>query len=293
MSALSKAGLDVQALGRSTRLAPSQVCVRKVDYMDEEQLISALKGQDAVISCLGDTASAVSAQRALIEASIKAGVKRFLPSEFGSDTSCAYVRSLPFFRSKIEHQDVLKSAAMQCPNFSYTILYTGLFLDWCLSTVPCIINCGSRTADVYDGGNLNFSVTRTTTVAEAVLRILQRPEQTKNKTLRVHEMILTQNELIQRAEALTTTLPPFSIRSIDTATYEAYAWRAHANPRAEPLEWLVPFINLSIWSQTQPGRFEHVDNALLDIEVLEDPRRAHVIEAELRQATLKLYNPSL
>ena len=105
-----------------------------------------LKSQDAVISTVGDTPGAVAAQKNLIEASIATGVKRFIPSEFGSDTMNAKVRSLPFFADKLKHQDLLERAAAEHEGFSYSIMITGPFLDWGLSVVPFIINVGSRSA---------------------------------------------------------------------------------------------------------------------------------------------------
>jgi len=99
-----------------------------------------------VISTLGDTAGAVTAQKALIEASTTNSVKRFIPSEFGSDTMNTRVRSFPFFADKLKHQDMLQRAASEHPSFSYSILITGPFLDWGLSVVPFIINVGSRSA---------------------------------------------------------------------------------------------------------------------------------------------------
>ena len=119
----------------------------ETDYTDSVFLREALQGQDAVVSCLGDTPGAVEAQRNLIEASIAAGVRRFMPSEFGSDTTNMHVRSLPFFKAKLEHQALLREAAARDAAFSYSLLITGPFLDWGLSIVPLILNMGTRTAE--------------------------------------------------------------------------------------------------------------------------------------------------
>ncbi|TNY24161.1 hypothetical protein DMC30DRAFT_346165 [Rhodotorula diobovata] len=51
------------------------------DFQDVERLAEALRGVDAVVSALNGPA--ISAQYALLDAADKAGVKRFLPSEFG------------------------------------------------------------------------------------------------------------------------------------------------------------------------------------------------------------------
>lgn len=147
MQALVQNGFKVQALTRSGPTHPAYASmIKQVNYRDRAALRSILEGQDAVVSCLGDTHACTQAQEELIKAAVEVGVQRFIPSEFGSDTTNAYVRNLPFFRHKIRHHDLLADASARRRDFSYTILITGLLLDWCLSTVPCIINVGARSA---------------------------------------------------------------------------------------------------------------------------------------------------
>jgi hypothetical protein len=55
-----------------------------------------LRGQDAVISAVGATGFVD--QKKFIDASIRAGVKRFIPSEFSSNTlSDAVIQLVPRF----------------------------------------------------------------------------------------------------------------------------------------------------------------------------------------------------
>lgn len=146
---LNAAGFRVQALTRrrQTTSFPGTVNVVEVNYNDNNALRKVLRHQDAVVSCLGDAPAAVQAQNPLLKASLAAGVNRFVPSEYGSDTINPHVRSYPFFRAKVEHQRRLRQAAMTYRTFSYSLLITGPFLDWGLSKVPFIINVGSRTAE--------------------------------------------------------------------------------------------------------------------------------------------------
>lgn len=140
---------------RRKRLIPNTVNIVEVNYNDEIALRKALCNQDAVISCLGDVPAAVQAQDSLLNASLAAGVKRFVPSEFGSDTTNQHVRTYPFFRAKLEHQRRLRQAASTYRDFSYSLLITGPFLDWGLSKVPFIVNVGARTAE----GNVSLLMT--------------------------------------------------------------------------------------------------------------------------------------
>ncbi|KFY10925.1 hypothetical protein V491_07404, partial [Pseudogymnoascus sp. VKM F-3775] len=81
---------------------PPSVTVLPVDYSSTTSLTSALTGQDAVIALFG--AETLTLQLPLLDAAIAAGVTRFIPSEFGSDTLNEHVKGLPVFAKKIEVQ---------------------------------------------------------------------------------------------------------------------------------------------------------------------------------------------
>jgi hypothetical protein len=100
-----------------------------------------------VVSCFGDVPAAVKAQAALLDASLAASIKRYTPSEFGSDTTDGHVKSYPFFAAKVQHQQHLRQVSATNEDFSYSLLNTGPFLYRELSTVPSIINVGARTAE--------------------------------------------------------------------------------------------------------------------------------------------------
>ncbi len=57
----------------------------KVNYSDKSALIKALTGQDIVISIVGGEALMKNLGKNLIEAALEAGVRWFIPSEFGFD----------------------------------------------------------------------------------------------------------------------------------------------------------------------------------------------------------------
>jgi uncharacterized protein YbjT (DUF2867 family) len=90
-----------------------------------DSLVTALTGQDAVVSLVG--AGGVSIQKVFIDAAIKAGVKRFLSSEFGCDTSNPKVLEIsPFLRGKREIVEYLQSRES---DIGWTALITGPFAD--------------------------------------------------------------------------------------------------------------------------------------------------------------------
>lgn len=83
---LLKSDLVLSAVTRETSSAkfPEGVTHVKSDF-SLSSLTEAFKGQDAVISMLPITA--LGDQAVVIEAAIAAGVKRFIPSEYGSDST--------------------------------------------------------------------------------------------------------------------------------------------------------------------------------------------------------------
>ena len=72
----------------------------------------------------------------MIDASVTAGVKRFIPSEFGSDTQNAKaVTSISLFGLKVQIHEHLK--AQESKGLSWTAIAAGPFFDW----VSCLSVC--------------------------------------------------------------------------------------------------------------------------------------------------------
>jgi hypothetical protein len=93
-----------------------------------------LKGQDVLISVVGGTG--LGDQTGMIDAAVKAGVKRFFPSEFGINGQSEAVKQLtPFFAVK---QQVLEYLVeKEKDGLTWTSLITGVLLDW-VSNVACL-----------------------------------------------------------------------------------------------------------------------------------------------------------
>lgn len=140
---------------------------------------------------------------------------------------------------------------------------------------------------VYDGGDTPFSITRSQTVAQAVVKILQKPDSTRNRILHIHETTTSQNELIKLLKTVTHRYE-FAETHIDSQQYEASAWKAYQNG-GNALDWIIPFINLSIWSREALCDFKSTDNDLLGIQELHGHKRNRMLERELLTA-IKAYS---
>jgi putative NADH-flavin reductase len=128
LNAFLESSFNVSVLSRegSKSTFPSNVKVLRADYSSVESLTEAFKGQDAVLSIVGG--GALGDQDKLIDAAIAAGVKRFLPSEYGSNTLDERLRKLvPPFNAKKATVDNLKSKE---DKISWTSVITGPFFDW-------------------------------------------------------------------------------------------------------------------------------------------------------------------
>ncbi|KAI5461856.1 hypothetical protein BGZ63DRAFT_454530 [Mariannaea sp. PMI_226] len=188
-------GFEVTVLSRnasSIEGLPKSVIVKEVDYTSEESLINALQGQDVVVATLGT--QAISIQKDIIDASIAAGVKRYIPSDWGSLTTDPRLRDHPFNRRVTPIQDYLREKAKNS-QLEYTIFSVGAFLDMILD-VPFILDIKTKSVQLYDEGQHAFSSTSTTGIGKAVAGALTKPEETKNRNLFVHEAMLTQSKVL-------------------------------------------------------------------------------------------------
>ena len=261
--------------GSKTHISDSIKHVQ-VDWSSSSSLEEACKSQDAVISTLGYLAEAE--QTRLMEAAVAAGVKRFIPSEFGVDLLNEKGKALPVFAGKVAAQKYLEGKA-KAGEITYTFLANGLYLDWGLM-VGIIADVKNKKAELYDGGDVPFSVSRTTTVGEAVVTILKKYEETKNKIIRIQEASITQNQIINIAKKLGGD-GDWETTAVDTVGLEE---TGHAELRKSEEErdpfWRYLFIKRGIWGGDCGGEFSKTaDNALLDVKHISDSDIEEVVKS--------------
>jgi uncharacterized protein YbjT (DUF2867 family) len=107
---------------------PAGVKAHKTDYSSPASLAKAFQGQDAVVSTIAT--GALGRQQAFIDVIVKAGVKRFIPSEFGIDTTRATGGVAKILGAKIALQGLLNKTAAENSHFSWTGISVGMFFDW-------------------------------------------------------------------------------------------------------------------------------------------------------------------
>jgi hypothetical protein len=178
----------------------SDVKTIATDYT-KASLVSALKDQDAVVSFLGSPAMG-EAQLSLIDAAAKAGVKRFISSEFGHNTdSEKVIRVLPVLGGKRSTIALIKSH----PRLTWTAVITGLFFDWGLK-ISIGVDAEKAKATVWDAGDVPFSTTNLRTIGQTLIKVLTDSaayEDSKNRYIYLASHTTTQNELVAAAEKAT------------------------------------------------------------------------------------------
>jgi hypothetical protein len=125
---IASSQFEITAISRKESEAtfPPGVALLKTDY-SETDLETAFKGKDVVISAVG--ASAFGEQKKFVDAAVRAGVKRFIPSEFSVNSQNeAVVQLLPLFGQKKQLIEYLKSK--ETDGLTWTGIATSGLFDW-------------------------------------------------------------------------------------------------------------------------------------------------------------------
>ncbi|KAF3385325.1 hypothetical protein F1880_002191 [Penicillium rolfsii] len=198
VSILSRASSDCSRF-------PSHIpcyCVGGSYDTSEAELVELLRGQDAIISAIA--AQAVLQQKTIINAALKAGVKYFVPSEFGHDTrNKQLARLLPPFLVTHKRQIVDYLQSKENEGLKWTAFVTGPFFE---IAVPQYLGFDfrSRHATLWEGHASNhWSTTSLSTAALAVKNALLEPIKVTNTYLFIESFNVSQNIILSALGSLT------------------------------------------------------------------------------------------
>jgi hypothetical protein len=113
-------------------------------------------------------------QPGMIEAAIAGGVRHFYPSEFGGDIFVGDFWQNRYFRDKVVTRDHLAAKAKEHPDFRYTLVLTGPFTEYAVSSFNGI-DFEKHTVEPYGKPGAQLSVTA---MAECVFFWCNRGEST-------------------------------------------------------------------------------------------------------------------
>ncbi|KAM5350210.1 hypothetical protein ACJ41O_006715 [Fusarium nematophilum] len=174
------------------------VSVKVIDYDNPGCIVKALEGQDAVVSAV--SRDAIPLQARLVEAAVTAGVKRFIPSEFGANLQNPQTRQLINNKEKVRVEELLEHYA-RLGRMTYTFIYNNVFLDWGMRS-GLILDPKGATVNLFDGGARQVSMSRVPTVAKAGANVLLHAEETTNRSIYIHEATVSQLELYSIAREI-------------------------------------------------------------------------------------------
>ncbi|KAK4867601.1 hypothetical protein LT330_001111 [Penicillium expansum] len=265
---LVNSGFQVTVLSRTARSVdepPSSVKTVQVDYSSIDSLVAALQGQDAVVSTIGS--SGISAQKTVIDASIQAGVRRFIPSDFGALTTRPGAESLPLNALWIDIQKYLKEKALS-GQIEYTLFAVGPFLEFVMS-MPFLTDLQTQTAPLYDNGEHTFSSTSVSSVAKAVAGALKNAAETKNRLVSVHDIVLTQNKVLNLAKKYSGPDLKWVENPVDAA---AELGTILENTKQSDLDLFktLALLKAALLGGKFEAEFKNLDNDLVGVRLLSD-----------------------
>lgn len=181
---LNTPSVTITILQRASSLKttfPSSVRVVTIpDDYPHDSLVAAFTDQDAVINCV--TTLALGTQLRIISAAAEAGVRRYVPSEYGLNNNNPAARALcPVFREKGEVQDHLRTLEHR---MEWMTVASGMWIKWSATHEFLGMHIAARKFVLWDDGEGLFSTTTEENTALAVVNALTKKwEETANKVV--------------------------------------------------------------------------------------------------------------
>jgi uncharacterized protein YbjT (DUF2867 family) len=119
--------LTRESSGGRTSIPSAARVITTADSYPQEDLVRVFQGQDVVVNAV--TSFSVVEQLKFIDAAVAAGVKRYIPSEYGLDNNNSAARELsPVFRDKGRVQDYLR--LNEDTGLTWTAIACGMWIEW-------------------------------------------------------------------------------------------------------------------------------------------------------------------
>ncbi|KAK1964987.1 NAD(P)-binding protein [Colletotrichum sublineola] len=265
---LVNADFKVTVLGRSDSAKeglPAGVRFKVVDYASIDSLTPALQGQDVVVSTVSK--GGLLTQSTAIDACIKAGVKRYIPSDWGSFTTDPKAHSElaavlgPMFDT--QRYIIEKAGAGE---IEYTIFSIGGFTDY-FAHRPIAFDYINKSVELFDDGKHGFSSTSIAGIGKAVVGALKNPRATKNRNLKIHELVLSQAQLLALAKKYSPPGAQWKETKLDgKAEFDMALKAALEDPSSE--HKVLAVIKAALLGGRYASVYDKVDNELVGVPLL-------------------------
>ncbi|KAI2468846.1 hypothetical protein F4781DRAFT_443125 [Annulohypoxylon bovei var. microspora] len=159
-----------------------------------------LKRIDVIINCMSTLS--VAEQHRMIDAAITAGVKRYVPSEYGLNNKRPDTQGLNVvFHDKGKIQEYLQAKAA-IGAIEWMSIACGMWLKWGMAHDFVGMHVREARFVFWDDGEGYFSCTTEENTAADLVRALTRPEETKNQTLFLSDFAINQKQLLAAVEKI-------------------------------------------------------------------------------------------
>lgn len=243
---------------------PAGVKFAVVDYNSIDSLEAAFRGQDAIVSTVG--MEAIPSQKSVMDAAIKAGVKRVIPSDFGALTTDPNASHFPHHRGMIDIQNYLHAKA-DAGLIEYTILSVGAFTEFLGSNL--LMDWQYKHAEIWGGGRVLVSTTSLAATGKAVASALKDLEATKNRNVFVHEYAVSQEQYLDMAKKYAKPDTKWSVVKIEDAETELER-RACVLSEQGDMASIFSFIKGTLLSGKYNSHYKHTDNSIVGLAELSE-----------------------
>lgn len=239
-------------------------------------MTAALKGIDGLVSTV--SGKAIENQTVLIDAAIAAGVKRFIPSEYGNVTTNLKLEALPIYSSMFKIKHYLQEKA-ETGKLTWTVLACGAFLEFIFGG-SFFLDFANHKATLFDEGDNRMSSTSLPNIGKAIAGILKNSEATKNKIVRTSEVILTQNKLLRIAEVVRPDITWEISKVPASAVLKEGLDGVSAGDFSEPV-FMKILTGTAAAGDIYGGAFDETDNELFGIKELTEEDLKKLVAGKL------------
>lgn len=217
-SLVAAGGFDIRIVTRSkvtnfTSAADIQIVT--VDFSSLDSISQAFEGCDVVVNAMGDRVS--NEHVSVLRAAISAGVKRYVPSQWGNTPRTDATLAIPFMRKKLEIAELTEKAALD-GKISFTSFSGGPWIEYVM-TWDTMMSVPKGTFYVHEFPDFEIGLTSRALFGNALVAALQKLEDTKNKYLYIELVRLSQNRALQLTKE---ALPKLEVKIIPTSFRERY-----------------------------------------------------------------------
>lgn len=188
-----------QTLSLPTHVSPSAVEHKKSDFTPKS-LEAAFAEQDLVISTMSGGDNEL--QTRIIDAVLAAGVKRFIPHEFGHDTLNKGIQNrIPKYAGRAKVLKHLESKANH--EFDYIGIATGYTLDSNLISGTMGFDMQWHSATIHGIGTEPFAASSLERIGHVVVSVIQHWDIIKSDYIYAAGVVTSANEVLSCAEQAT------------------------------------------------------------------------------------------